>query len=274
MQQVRFRKGHGTGNDFVLLPDAGVPLTAARVRALCHRRFGVGADGVLRVLPAGEVPEYDAAGARWFMDYWNADGTYAEMCGNGARVFARHLVDAGLEQPGEFWIGTRGGPRRVLVPDTGPITVDMGRATPGSADVSVTLRERTWPATGAFVPNPHAVAFVDADLAALGPLDGARVTPGQAFPDGVNIEFVTVDAPDRIRLRVLERGAGETLSCGTGACAAAWVHRRRHRVADLAITVAVPGGELVVTETGTGSLLLTGPAAFVADGVIDARMWS
>lgn len=268
--QVSFRKGHGTGNDFVLLPDPDDRLTMAPalVRALCHRRFGIGADGILRVVPATH------GGAAWFMDYWNSDGTIAEMCGNGARVFARHLVDIGAEQAGEFLIGTRGGVRRATVPPTGDVSIAMGPVVgidSGSQDITVSLGADSWAAVGALAPNPHAVAFLPS-LTGLGDISGATAGPNAAFPDGANIEFVTVSAPDRVDMRVWERGAGETLSCGTGACAVAWAHKQVHGVAHDEITVGVPGGAVVVTVGD--DVVLTGPAEFVADGVIDPDWWS
>jgi diaminopimelate epimerase len=240
------------------------------VRALCDRRFGIGADGVIRVAPASAMD--GPPGPGWFMDYWNSDGSLAEMCGNGARLFARHLVDAGAEQPGEFLIGTRGGARRVHVPPTGAVSVSMGVATGVPNALQIGLDGHRWSGHGAFVPNPHVVAFVD-DLATVGSLDGVVVSAGATFPEGVNVEWAQVEAPDRLRMRVLERGAGETLSCGTGACAVAWVHRRIHPVTGPHVTVAVPGGEVVVTEHPEGELILTGPTQFVAAGTIEHDWW-
>lgn len=270
---VTFLKGHGTGNDFVVLPDPDdvLTLTPQVVRALCDRRFGIGADGVLRVVPAAAVPDLAPTPATWFMDYWNADGSVAEMCGNGARVFARHLVDTGGEAPGEFPIATRGGTRLVHATESGPVTVAMGLITAIDAAVQVHLGEATWQGHGWRVPNPHAVAFVPA-LSRLGDLHSATATPAEAYPAGVNIEFVEVVAPDHIAMRVLERGSGETLSCGTGACAAAWSHRRLHGGAG-PVTVAVPGGTVEVVGTPDGQLALTGPAEFVALGYLDAGWW-
>lgn len=270
---VPFLKGHGTGNDFVLLPDPEdrLRLTDDQVAALCDRHFGIGADGVLRAVPSrsADVPDWMTGDSRWFMDYRNADGSVAEMCGNGARVFAAYLAGAGLVSGETFTIGTRGGARRAAVPMHGRVGVTMGRAARvGPGDLTVTLGDATWPAIGVHVPNPHAVAFVQ-ELDALGPLDDRRVTPMDPFPDGVNVEFVEVVAEDVIRLRVHERGVGETLSCGTGACAAAWAHRLVHKVGRTAITVHVAGGEVLVDEEVDGELTLTGPAVLLASGVID-----
>lgn len=280
---IPFAKGHGTGNDFVIIPDlddrlgpGSDELGAGQVAAICHRRFGLGADGILRVTRTADSPEVrdQAAEAEWFMDYRNADGSVAEMCGNGARVFARFLISAGLAEPGTFSIATRGGVRAITAGESGDVTVSMGTAVAGGAALRVRADGGEWPAEAWWIPNPHAVTFVES-VAGVGPLARPpRVSPGEVFPDGVNVEFVEVVAADRIRVRVHERGAGETLSCGTGACAAAVAAMRRAgSPAGTAptgeVTVDVPGGRLQVRETGDGTVLLTGPAVLVASGSID-----
>jgi diaminopimelate epimerase len=276
----RFLKGHGTENDFVLLPDpdGALDLTATRVAALCDRRAGIGGDGVLRVVRAGADADAAAmaAEAEWFMDYRNADGSVSEMCGNGIRVFGRYLVAAGLAAPGPIPVATRGGVRLVTVPAEGAISVEMGRpsfATLRAMPV-VAVRdaagERTWPATAVSIPNPHAVAFVD-DLADAGPLVGVpQVSPPAMFPEGANVEFVVVRAPGHLAMRVHERGVGETRSCGTGACAAAIAARRREGDgAPRRWQVDVPGGTVHVEERADGEVVLSGPAVLVAEGVLD-----
>ncbi|WP_261553841.1 diaminopimelate epimerase [Frankia tisae] len=285
-RQLRFVKGHGTGNDFVVLPDpdGDLELTVDLVRAVCDRRRGVGADGVLRVVLSAAVPEAAslAGTARWFMDYRNADGSIAEMCGNGARVFARYLVAAGYAQPGRFTIATRAGLRLVEVPAEGDVTVEMGpprlSAGPGSA---VSVADRDFTAVGVSMGNPHAVCFADdLDVPALRGLDLARppVFSPVDFPNGVNVEIV-VDRPGGVAMRVYERGVGETASCGTGACAVAvaWAARRGLRpaapaagegaVSAVEVEVDVPGGGLVVVWS-PDTVLLRGPAELVFDGVL------
>ncbi len=278
---VPFVKGHGTGNDFVVLPDVDgrLDLTADLVAALCDRRTGIGADGVLRVVRAFLDPDGapHADEARYFMDYRNADGSVAEMCGNGIRVFARYLVDALLLPAGEHRIATRAGVRRVVVPPRGDVSVAMGPATfPGPDDVRVEVadpaagQQGAWPATAVDLGNPHAVVVVDG-LAAPGRLlDPPRVTPAAAFPGGVNVEFVVERGAGEIAMRVFERGVGETLSCGTGACAAYAVARRRARAAGTdrpgPWTVDVPGGRLGLDDDSDGGVVLTGPAELVAAG--------
>jgi diaminopimelate epimerase len=269
---VRFVKGHGTGNDFVVLfdPERRLDLTSDLVRRICDRRRGLGGDGVLRAVLAATDPEgapmSDAA--RWFMDYRNADGSVAEMCGNGIRVFARFLVGNWLEPAGELHIATRAGVKLTRVEPVGDVTVDLGPAAFPPVDHAIVgIGDRGWPVTAVAMPNPHAVAFVD-DLTEPGDLAVAPVvSPASAFPNGVNVEFVLVHGPGRAAMRVHERGVGETDSCGTGA-AAAIVATRRRLGADAPGTwrLDVRGGTLLVAERPDGHVELTGPAVLVAEG--------
>jgi diaminopimelate epimerase len=282
---IPFVKGHGTGNDFVLLPDptGALTVTPSIVRALCDRHRGIGADGVLVVTRTSDQTDVAEQSdlAPWFMDYRNADGSVAQMCGNGARVFVAHLLEEGLARTGSFHIATRGGSRRVTVDDEGAIRVNMGapiflerddiqvwpaEARPGS---------NPSPAIGVLMPNPHAVTWVD-DVQAAGPLLVVpMVTPVEAYPEGVNVEFVRVLSEDHLQMRVFERGVGETLSCGTGACAAAVATLRRDGVERNGgrIRVDVPGGTVGVTWNRDGSVELDGPAQMVARGEIDPYWW-
>lgn len=255
-----FLKGHGTENDFVLLPDhdgtVHGDLDPERVRALCDRRAGIGGDGVLRVLRRDGV---------WFMDYRNADGSLSEMCGNGIRVFGLHLVQEGLADPTQpLEVDTRDG-IKVLTFDGDRITVDMG--TPQVlGDTEVAVPGHTWTATHVDVGNPHAVAFVD-DLADAGTLVEAPTHDAGVYPEGVNVEFVVRRGPQHVAMRVHERGSGETRSCGTGACAvmvAAAVTDGAPR--DTAYRIDLPGGTLSVTWTADDRLLMAGPAQIVARG--------
>jgi diaminopimelate epimerase len=260
---IEFAKGHGTRNDFVLLsdPDNLYDLTAEQVAALCDRRGGIGADGILRAVRCVRVPGWETEGERWFMDYRNADGSLAEMCGNGLRVFLRYLEEEGLVTGREVTVATRAGLRTgTFLPD-GRVAVTMGPATVGG-QVTVQHCGRSWPATSVSVGNPHAVVVLEsaAELAALDLTPAPGWTPADAFPDGVNVEFVVVEAPDRIRLRVHERGVGETCSCGTGVVAAAAAVARTDHCA-----VQVPGGTLEVDLSGADAVL-TGPAVIVARG--------
>lgn len=258
-----FTKGHGTGNDFVLLPDRDDRLTVTEhaVQAVCDRRFGLGGDGLIRVVPRNGL---------WFMDYYNADGSVGEMCGNGARVFAQFVRNRSYVDSDDFEIGTRGGIRQVRI-DGDLVHVDMGMPRSIDAAVKVTVSETTWPAEAVFMPNPHAVVFVD-DLTM--DLTRAPQVDSEVFPDGQNVEFVVVEQPgEHVRMRVHERGVGETLSCGTGICAVADGSWRAAGVRGPAtLRVDIPGGTCWVRRTDSGSLVLIGPTAFVADGHLSAQL--
>ena len=269
-------KGHGTGNDFVLLPDldGSLDLSPDLVAAVYDRRTGLGADGVLRVVPSALAPEATAmAGdAHWFMDYRNADGSLAEMCGNGLRVFARFLVRRGLVEPGRFAVATRAGVHAVEAYDTGDVVVDMGpaRLVP-SADLRVTVDGgASWPAQGVDVGNPHAVVWLD-ELAAAGPLrEPPAVAPASAFPHGVNVEFAVRVGERHLAMRVHERGVGETQSCGTGAAAVFAAALGETVGGSPAWVVDVPGGRLRLRRRDDGGVELAGPAVLVAEGVLEA----
>ncbi|MFD5378922.1 diaminopimelate epimerase [Streptomyces griseoincarnatus] len=279
--RIAFLKGHGTENDFVIVPDPenALELSAAAVAALCDRRAGIGGDGLLHVVRSAAHPEARAMAdeAEWFMDYRNGDGSVAEMCGNGVRVFARYLQHAGHVGEGDLAIATRGGVKTVHIAKDGDITVGMGRAVLPEGDVTVAVGERGWPARNVNMGNPHAVAFV-ADLADAGSLFAApSFAPEAAYPDGVNVEFVVDRGPRHVAMRVHERGVGETRSCGTGACAVAVAAARRDGVdpretgLPVTYTVDLPGGTLVITEQPDGRIEMTGPAVIVAEGAIEAE---
>ncbi len=262
MGDYPFLKGHGTHNDFVLLPDhdgtVHGELSVERVRALCDRRGGIGADGVLRVVRRDD---------RWFMDYRNADGSVSEMCGNGIRVFARHLVEEGLVDPSvPLPIDTRDGVKTVTFAHGGEITVDMGVARL-LGETKVGVGDRWWPATHVDVGNPHAVAFVD-DLADAGALTRAPSYDATVYPHGVNVEFVVRRGDAHVAMRVHERGSGETQSCGTGACAVMVATAAVDEAAPgVDYRVDLPGGTLTIRRTDEGRVLMTGPAVVVARGV-------
>lgn len=278
--RIAFLKGHGTENDFVIVPDPEntLDLPPAAVAALCDRRAGIGGDGLLHVVRSAAHPEarHMAAEAEWFMDYRNGDGSIAEMCGNGVRVFARYLQRAGHAAEGDLTVATRGGVKTVHIAKDGAVTVGMGRARLPEGDVTVSVGERSWPARNVNMGNPHAVAFVE-DLAHAGSLySPPPFSPASAYPDGVNVEFVVDRGPGHVALRVHERGSGETRSCGTGACAVAVAAARRDGVdptvtgTPATYTVDVPGGTLVITERPDGEIEMTGPAVIVAEGEIDS----
>ncbi|WP_405477929.1 diaminopimelate epimerase [Streptomyces sp. NBC_00009] len=277
--RIAFLKGHGTENDFVIVPDPenALELPPAAVAALCDRRAGIGGDGLLHVVRSAAHPDarHLASQAEWFMDYRNGDGSIAEMCGNGVRVFAHYLQRAGHVGEGDLTVATRGGVKSVHIDKEGNITVGMGKALLPEGDVTVSVADHSWPARNVNMGNPHAVAFVD-DLAQAGNLFTAPpFTPATAYPDGVNVEFVVDRGPRHVAMRVHERGVGETRSCGTGACAVAVAAARRDGLDPAAtgspVTYAVdlPGGRLVITERADGEIEMTGPAVIVAEGEID-----
>lgn len=270
-----FLKGHGTENGFVLLPDhdgtvhggLSPQAWAERVRRLCDRRAGLGGDGVLRVVRAAAD-----SGAAWFMDYWNADGSVSEMCGNGIRVFARHLAEEGLADPAQpLPVLTRDGVKTITFEHgavDGEVTVDMG-SPKVLGRTSVSIGSHTWEATHVDMGNPHAVAFVPT-LDSAGPV-GTLLDPPvhdpAVYPEGVNVELVVPLGPGHVAMRVHERGSGETRSCGTGACAVAVAAAVRDGAGPgSACTVDLPGGTLRIEWTPEDRVLMTGPAVVVARG--------
>ena len=285
---MKFAKGHGTQNDFVLLPDidAAVALTPAAVAALCDRRRGIGADGVLRVTTAGaalaagvvdRIPE-GVQSSDWYMDYRNADGSIAQMCGNGVRVFAHYLRVSGLEQRDEFVVGSLAGPRPVVVHSvddlSADVTVDMGKAQEVGSGSAI-VGGRRFPGLAVDVGNPH-LACVDASLTVddlLG-LDVAAPVSFDAvqFPDGVNVEVLTAPADGVVTMRVHERGVGETRSCGTGTVAAVVAALRHEGDSTGTLRVRIPGGEVDVTVTDATSYL-RGPSVLVAHGQLSDDWW-
>ncbi|NEM89881.1 diaminopimelate epimerase [Galbitalea soli] len=286
-QSIHFTKGHGTGNDFVLFadPDGTVELTPSQIAAIADRHFGVGGDGVIRAVRSRHLPEGAAAlaedeSAEWFMDYHNADGSPAEMCGNGIRVFARFLIDNGLVELADgdtLSVGTRSGVRD-LQRNLSGFQVDLGRWSLDGGEPLVRARNLpvARPGLGINVGNPHVVValaseeeLASADLSYIPHLDPEPT-------DGANVEFVVPleplvkDGVGRIRMRVHERGSGETLSCGTGAVAAALATRHwAGRGAPNQWIVHVPGGtvgvRMFLTEDGE-HVSLSGPAELVFEG--------
>ena len=241
---MKFTKMQGLGNDFVVLDDA-VDVTADLVRALCDRHFGVGADGVLTVGKAGGIVT---------MGYWNADGSAAEMCGNGLRCVARLAVDRGLAAGGAFVVQTPAGPKQVEVGDE--IRVDLGMPIVGDM---TEIGGRYF--RNVSVGNPHAVTEVE-DVGTA-PVSEVGAALQAAYSDGVNVEFVQM-AGATVDMRVWERGVGETLACGSGIVAAAAVARRNGGGDE--ITVTMPGGTARV-EFSAGGAWLIGPAEYVYEGV-------
>ncbi|MCK6081866.1 diaminopimelate epimerase [Microbacterium sp. EYE_5] len=285
MPTIAFTKGHGTGNDFVIVadPDGALDLTGEQVAALTDRRFGIGGDGMLRVVRSSAIDAGAATpDAEWFMDYRNADGSIAEMCGNGVRVFAKYLLSAGFVTlaPGEtLAVGTRAGTKSVTLSDNG-FEVDLGLWRPVDDEVLVRGRglKVARPGLGIDVGNPHVVVALSSldELADLDLTVQPHLDPQPSA--GANVEFVVPEEPlvqdgvGAIRMRVFERGVGETLSCGTGVAASALAVRHWAGAgAPDRWTVDVPGGRLGVRVVRTSEgerVLLSGPASLVYSGEI------
>lgn len=280
---MKFAKYNGTGNDFVMLRDleGELELSADFVRAACDRHTGVGADGVIRV-------HRDPATGDLFMDHINADGTPGRMCGNGVRCLAAFARDEGVVADESFRVQTRSGPRGVSMLGDGRIRVDMGPPSfsPDTIPVewegadalhaTIDVDGERWELACVGMGNTHAVLFVD-DVA-LAPVTtlGPKIENHPAFPARTNVEFIQILSPDRLAMRVWELGAGVTLACGSGACAAAVSARLLKGTAE-DVAVSLPGGELSISWAGTqdnaAPVFLTGPAEKSFEGELpDAWM--
>lgn len=271
---LAFSKMHGIGNDFVLLDcrNAPMPLDTAAIRRLGDRHFGVGFDQLLSIEPSSD------ASCAYAYGIWNSDGSRSGQCGNGVRCVAAWLARAGLLDAGLVRLMSPSGPVRVERLDDGRVRVDMGepRFAPSALpfDVpherdrySIEVVGHALEIGAVSMGNPHAVIEVDdiadAPVGVLGP----QVEHAGAFPRGCNVGFAQVLSPSAVALRVWERGVGETLACGSGACAAVAVLRRRGQVG-AAVEVRLPGGALEIQWPGPGhTLWMTGPASFAFEGV-------
>jgi diaminopimelate epimerase len=280
MAEIRFAKYHGTGNDFVMIEDLddSLKLEPQEIAALCDRRFGIGADGLIRVAAAD--------GADFFMDYHNADGSEAQMCGNGIRCLGKLVADRNLTDRDELEIVTRAGVKRLSLhrdADGSVTCATVGMGTAAFERSAIPMRGPAWETfqmqpiealgrsftgTAVSMGNPHIVLFLDEDY---GSVDVASFGPAlehhELFPEKTNVEFVVSDGTV-LHARVWERGVGETMACGTGACAAA-VAANEAGIAPSEVTVRFPGGALTVERRGDGEVTLTGPAVHVFDGGVD-----
>ncbi|TET74923.1 MAG: diaminopimelate epimerase [Dehalococcoidia bacterium] len=275
---MNFVKLQGTGNDFILIDARSLERDwAAVARDMCHRHFGVGADGLLLILPSETADLH--------LQMFNPDGSEAEACGNGLRCFAKYAVESGLVGSAEFMVETLAGTRSVRTQAEKGVQVAMGIPTfdPTAIPVIVERRDKQDPTPVVDYPitigdselriscvsmgNPHAVCFLDEPitdfpLAQVGP----RVEHHHMFPNRVNFAVANVISQNEIRARVWERGAGETLSCGSGACAIA-VTAQSKGLIDNRVDIGLPGGTLTVDWNGVGEVLLSGPAEVVFYGV-------
>ena len=276
---LRFSKMHGLGNDFMVLdgirqtlPETGLPLPAHQIRHLADRHFGIGFDQLLVVQPA------TTAGVDFRYRIFNADGSEVSQCGNGARCFARFVREQGLTDQHDIRVETAAGQMSLHVTDDEQVTVDMGAPRWAPADIPMDAGEEAdtyllvalnnaFEVGAVGLGNPHCTLLVEnVDNA---PVDtvGPALESHPHFPERVNVGFMQIVSRDHIRLRVYERGAGETLACGSGACAAVVIGQRRGFLDD-SVRVDLPGGSLTVTYRGSGGILMTGPATHVYDGQI------
>jgi len=273
---LAFSKMHGLGNDFVVIDaiNQQVSLTEDNVRFLAHRRLGVGCDQVLLV----ESPQTDEADFRYRI--FNADGSEVEQCGNGARCFARFVLDEGLTDKTEIPVETAAGVILLKIQADGQVTVDMGipRLEPVDIPFQADRQDVTYDLdvknqhvviSAVSMGNPHAVLQVDNVRTAPVNELGTLIEAHSRFPNRVNVGFMELVDPDHIRLRVFERGAGETMACGTGACAAVVAGRLQGHL-DADVRVDLPGGQLMISWPGPGqSVMMTGPATHVFKGTIE-----
>jgi diaminopimelate epimerase len=268
MNAIRFSKMHGLGNSFVLVDDRRGEVSAGAnlgslAREACDPRFGIGADGLILV---GASDTADLA-----MRIVNEDGSEAEMCGNGIRCLARFAVARGITLRPQLAVETLAGVIRTRLLEDGLVEVDMGEPRLRTADVAasgeepITVDEQGFCFWFVSMGNPHAVAFVDGfdfDWKAR----GAAVEKSAAFPNGTNVEFVRVIGPREALVKVWERGCGETMACGTGACAVAVAGALSGRLERAPVNVRLPGGDLIIHFTPANRVLMTGPAVLVCEG--------
>jgi diaminopimelate epimerase len=278
MMNLEFAKYQGLGNDFILVDnrDSSTPkVTPEQAIKLCDRHFGIGGDGVIFALPG-------QGGTDYTMRIFNSDGSEPEMCGNGIRCMARFIADLeGASAKASYTIHTLAG---LIVPQLtadGQVTVDMGKprltaseipttlagADGQSIDQPLTVAGQTWQVTNVSMGNPHCITFVDdvqaIDLEKIGP----QFEHNPAFPQRTNTEFIEVVRPDYLKMRVWERGAGITLACGTGACAAL-VAAVLNGKSDRACTIALPGGPLLIEWAADEKIFMTGPAELAFTGSV------
>ena len=273
--ELPFTKMHGLGNDFIVidLTPKAIDLRAEQIRMLAHRRYGIGCDQVLLV----ERPV--SAGTAFRYRIFNADGNEVEQCGNGARCFARYVYDKRLIDVNEMTVETAAGNINLKIEADGQVTVNMGSPNLNPADIpfkakvyaptyALSVNHEQFEISALSMGNPHAVLRVeDVRMAPVSEL-GPRIESHSRFPNRVNVGFMQIVNRHAIRLRVYERGVGETLACGTGACAAV-VAGRLQGLLDERVVVDLPGGRLTIAWSGNKApVMMTGPATYVFEGTI------
>lgn len=263
-----FEKMHGTGNDFILVEQRHLPRGVDNkllAKLVCDRHFSVGADGLIIV----DFSPSKEADFKW--DYYNSDGSEAEMCGNGMRCFAKYVYERGFIDLNSFSVLTKAGIIKPTLEEDGTVTIDMGKPLiPNNADGLIIIDSKEIKYKYVEIGNPHCVIFLDNEITVsefnfLGP----RLEKHKNFPNGVNVEFAKVIDKNTIKLKVWERGAGPTLACGTGACAAV-VAARVKELCNQEVKVILPGGELkILWNEEKGNVYLNGPATFVYTGELN-----
>lgn len=277
---LRFTKMHGLGNDFMVidgisqsLPENGLPFPEDEIRRLGCRHFGVGFDQMLIVQPA------QGGEADFRYRILNADGSEVSQCGNGARCFARFVREQGLTDKNEVVVETAAGQMTLSLTEDDQVTVNMGAPRWAPQDIPMAATEeadsyflvsgtQAWEVGAVGLGNPHCTLLVENVDAAPVETAGPLLESHEQFPERVNVGFMQVVSRTEVRLRVYERGAGETLACGSGACAAVVIGQRRGLL-DQQVTVHLPGGSLQIEYAGTGGIRMTGPASRVYDGTIE-----
>ena len=261
---------HGLGNDFIVIDNFNgrIKLAREQISFLCDRHKGIGADGLILVESAENVASVNSPQADCFMNYYNSDGTEAEMCGNGIRCTAKFLKDYYLKDKENFKIKTRAGLKEVNLIEDNIFSVNMGQPIFESNDFPKKEIELEGLLLNfASIGNPHAVAFVDdlnaCDLSVIGP----KIESNSNFPNKINLEIVQEKSPKEFEVKVWERGCGITLACGTGACAV-YAIARKYKNADVEITINLPGGKLFLKENENGEILMRGEAVNVYSGII------
>ena len=260
---IKATYGHGTHNDFVLVFDENNQLQFSKeqIKRICDRSTGIGSDGFIKIVKKDDS---------WFMDYLNADGSVAEMCGNGIRVMARYLTTNGHQPSGIYAINTRAGRKFLSVPESGDISVNMGQVSQVPGEIWALVNGNTFFGVNIDMGNPHAVVFVD-DLDQIGDLKIAPIVePADEYPEGVNVEFVKFLENGELQMRVHERGVGETQSCGTGTCAVALAATiKKGKSLPIKWVINTPGGRLAVEIDGHSNATLSGPAELVKEVELD-----
>ncbi len=254
-----FTKMHGLGNCFILMDDRGDRISRGLkisdlAVAVCSRDFGIGADGLILIR--------ESATADFQMVIINEDGSTAQMCGNGIRCFARFVVEEGITDKTRLSIETFAGIIRTELLDDGLVRVDMGEPGYDRAGVTVGCRRFTTVSMG----NPHAVAFVE-NYSFDWRVEGSAVETDEAFPQKTNVEYVKVIGPAEADMKVWERGCGETMACGTGACAAAVAGAIDGKFERVPVTIHLPGGDLLIHWNEDNRVMMTGPTVRVCDGI-------